>query len=70
MIVIKVLVQEIIISVISVYAPQCGLDDSQKDNFYDSLTSVVRKLEEKEIAIIVGDNNGSMKAMLRQGKGS
>ena len=37
MIVIKVLVQRIIISLTSdltVYAPQCGLDDSQKD-FHD-----------------------------------
>ena len=43
MIVIKVLVQRIIISLTSdltVYAPQCGLDDSQKD-FHDSLTNIV-----------------------------
>ena len=30
MIFIKVLIQEIIVLVISVYTPQCGLDDSQK----------------------------------------
>ena len=43
MIVSKVLVQRIIISLTSdltVYAPQCGLDDSQKD-FHDSLINVV-----------------------------
>ena len=43
MIVIKVLVQRIIISLTSnltVYAPQCGLDDSQKD-FHDSLINAV-----------------------------
>ena len=42
MVVIKVLLQGIIISVISVYTPQCGLDDSQKDD-YDSLISVITK---------------------------
>ena len=52
--VIKLLVQEIIISVISVYAPQCGSDDSQKDDFYDILINVVRNLGEKEIVVIAG----------------
>ena len=50
MIVNKVLVQRIIISLISdltVYVPQYGLDDSQKDDFYDSLINVVKKLGEK-----------------------
>ena len=40
MIVNKVFVQRIIISLISdliLYAPQCGLDYSQKDDFYESL---------------------------------
>lgn len=47
-IVIKVLVQGTIISVISVYARQCGLGDSQKHNRYDSLINVI-KLQGKEI---------------------
>ena len=50
MIVNKVFAQKIIISLISdltVYAPQCGLDYSQKDDFYGSLINVVRKLGEK-----------------------
>lgn len=38
MVVFKVLIQGIIISVMLVYAPQFGLDDSQKDDLYDSLT--------------------------------
>ena len=40
MIVNKVFVQRIIISLISdviLYTPQCGLDYSQKDAFYESL---------------------------------
>ena len=46
---IKLLVQGIIILVISVYAPQCGLDDSKKDDFYYSLINAARKLGKKEI---------------------
>ena len=47
MIVINVMVKRIIISLISdlaVYAPQCGLDDSQKSDFYDSFMNIIRKL--------------------------
>ena len=43
MIVNKVLTQRIIISLISdltVYAPQCGLNNNQKDDFYDSLINI------------------------------
>ena len=50
MIVNKVFLQRIIISLISdltIYAPQCGLDDIQKGDFYGSLINVVRKLGEK-----------------------
>ena len=44
MIFIEVLVERTIASLISdltVYAPQCGLDNSQKEDIYDSLMSVV-----------------------------
>ena len=41
MIFMKVLVQGIINSVISVYVPQCGLDNSNRDNFYGSLISFI-----------------------------
>ena len=34
MIVIEILVQKIIISIISICVPQCGLPDSQENNFY------------------------------------
>ena len=50
MIVNKVFVQRNILSPIfdrTTYALQCGLDDSQKDDFYDSLISVVGKIVEK-----------------------
>ena len=55
MVAIKVLAQGIISSVISVFAPQCSLDDSREDGFYDSFISVVKRLREKKIAVIAGD---------------
>ena len=57
MIVFKVLFQGIIISLISAYPIQCGLDDRQKDEFYDCLINVVRKLGEKETVVMAGDFN-------------
>ena len=41
---IVMLIQGIIISVISAYPQQCGLDDSQKYDFYDTLKLEGRKL--------------------------
>ena len=52
MIVIQVLVPGMIISGISIYTPKCGLDDSHKDDFYDSLNSVVRKSGENKILVV------------------
>ena len=37
------------------YVKQCGLDDNQKDYFYNSLISVTNKFVEKKVAIIPGD---------------
>ena len=61
MIAIKVLVQGMIL-LISVYAPQCSLDDSQKeDSFYDNLMNV-RELGEKDTAVISGGCNGLVRS--------
>ncbi len=43
---------------LSVYAPQVGLSDASKDNFYDDLRQVVAKLPPSEIPILLGDWNG------------
>lgn len=37
------------------YAPHCDLDDCQKDNLFDRLISVIRKVREREIVVITGD---------------
>ena len=60
MIVIKVLVQTIIISIISAYDPQPGLNDSQKNPFYDSLINVVRNLWKKETEVIADGLSGDL----------
>lgn len=48
-------IQGNIISVTSVYALQCGLYDSQKDDFYDCLINVNRELGENEVVVIAGE---------------
>lgn len=73
MIVIKVLVQGIVISVISVYALQCCSVHSQEKDFYESLINVARKLREKEIVVALKTMRTSPEVMViqlktRQGK--
>ena len=55
---IKLLVGEAVLTVLSVYAPQTGLEESTKDSFYDSLRTVISELPDKEIVIPCGDWNG------------
>ena len=60
----KVFVQRIIISLISdltVYAAQRGLDDSQKDDTYGIFINAVRTLRQKYILVIAGDFTGYCK---------
>ena len=54
----KLLVGQTVTTVISVYAPQQGLDEDEKDSFYDELRATVAKTDEKELVIIAGDLNG------------
>ena len=55
---IKLLVGEVVLTVLSVYAPQTGLEESTKDAFYDSLQTVISELPDNEIVIPCGDWNG------------
>ena len=54
----KLLLGEAVLTVLSVYAPQTGLEESTKDAFYDSLQTVISELPDKEIVIPCGDWNG------------
>ena len=49
---------EAIVSIISVYAPQAGRNESEKDDFYDDLLSVVTSIPSQEVMFICGDFNG------------
>ena len=40
------------------HASQCGLDDSHKGHFNDSVINIIRRLVEKENVVIVGDFYG------------
>ena len=55
---IKLLVGEAVLTVLFVYAPQTGLEESTTDAFYASLQTVISELPDKEIVIPCGDWNG------------
>ena len=57
-ILIKLLVENALLTVLYVYAPQTGLEESTKDAVYDCLQTVISKLPDKEIVIPCGDWNG------------
>lgn len=56
--VLKVCLGKTILNVLSIYAPQVGLDASVKEDFYDQLQSVVSKVSPMETLAICGDFNG------------
>ena len=47
-----------ILNIISVYAPQVGCSQQEKDQFYDNLESEMRRIPLHEELIIGGDLNG------------
>ncbi len=55
---IKLLVGKTVVTVLSAYAPQSGLDDTVKVAFYDELHDVVAKVGESEMLVQCGDFNG------------
>ena len=57
-ILLKIIVGESILTFISVYAPQSGLGESQKDTFYDLVQEVVSKQPDNEFLFPCGDWNG------------
>ena len=56
--VIKILVGQTVLAVVSTYAPQQGLEDSVKNKFYDDLLAATSKFNARELVIIAGDLNG------------
>ena len=54
---IKLVEGKSIVTVLSVYAPQAGLDDSVKDIFYENLERTAIKFSASEILFVCGDFN-------------
>ena len=57
-ILVKIIVGQRVLCLLSVYAPQCGLSDSVKDLFYDQLRAVTAMFPASEFLIPCGDWNG------------
>ena len=57
-ILVKIIVGQRVLCLLSVYAPQCGLGDSVKDLFYDQLRAVTAMIPASEFLIPCGDWNG------------
>ena len=47
-----------VLTIISVYAPQDGLSDAEKELFYDQLQCLVGKIPDSEMLIAFGHRNG------------
>ena len=54
----RLILGKAVFTFLSVYAPQTGLPDSDKERFYDQLQSTIAKIPAAEMLIPVGDWNG------------
>ena len=55
---IRLTVEECTVSIFSVYAPQIGCPDEEKDRFWSDLQEEIEKVEAEERCIVGGDLNG------------
>ena len=51
-----------IVTIVSTYAPQVGLDEATKDVFWDELIRVVGRVDDREMVVLGGDLNGHVGA--------
>ena len=61
-ILIRLVIGKVVFTFLSVYAPQAGLQEAEKDRFYDQLQSVVARIPASEVLIPLGDWNGHVGA--------
>ena len=57
-ILVKLIVGQRVVTLLSVYAPQSGLSDVDKDLFFDQLRAVTARIPRSEFLIPCGDWNG------------
>ena len=61
-ILIRLVIGKVVFTFLSVYAPQAGLQEAEKDQFYDQLQSVMARIPASEVLIPLGDWNGHVGA--------
>ena len=55
---VKLIVGQLVVTLLSVYAPQSGLSDVDKDLFFDQLRAVTARIPRSQLLIPCGDWNG------------
>ena len=61
-ILIRLVIGKVVFTFLSVYTPQAGLQEAEKDRFYDQLQSVVARIPASEVLIPLRDWNGHVGA--------
>ncbi|XP_047270291.1 craniofacial development protein 2-like [Capsicum annuum] len=62
---IKLVIGGSTVNVISAYAPQVGLDNEEKRDFWEGLDKVVSSITSSEKLVMGGDFNGNIGSLLR-----
>ena len=57
-VVIKLVIGAVLVNVLSVYAPQVGRTNEEKDRFWEELFDIVNNIPNNEKVIVAGDLNG------------
>ena len=61
-ILIRFVIGKVVFTFLSVYAPQAGLQEAEKDRFYGQLQNVMARIPASEVLIPLGDWNGHVGA--------
>ena len=61
-ILIRLVIGKVVFTFLSVYAPQAGLQEAEKDRFYDQFQNVMARIPASEVLIPLGDWNGHVGA--------
>ncbi|PKA59552.1 hypothetical protein AXF42_Ash018019 [Apostasia shenzhenica] len=62
----KIIINGMIINIVSVYAPQVGLDASIKENFWNDLEELIQEIPQEEKLFIGGDLNGHVGSVVEE----
>ena len=55
---VKLVLNDLVVNVLSVYAPQVGRSEEEKDTFWDKAFQLVSSMPQNEMVIVAGDLNG------------